>query len=551
MNNYLYITNQKIFDINKLTIADIREREVYSGNQFNLGISYSEKIQSITSTEKSLISGGVRMFNGTYYLNDAGQLVDASGNVVNPENFTNNWDEFKKFYDQENGRFVVKYKYPNWTDNISIFFSKSVSASKKKENATSSTTEPAGIILTQDISFNTNVEFSTLNNKTTISGNDYFISFYRIDGKGLYENPNNKVSFIKDVKIMGELNGSYVLPGNVKYANISLYGTMQNQTKNQDYAIFVSDPGSISFENNMSIIAKDGSDVSASSQVGKGYSITAISYGAGGSFQKFVNYGTLLAGDGGNGSKGQNGSQPDNSSTDTTADTGKNATPGTNGADGGDITFNKATNGTLTNNGIVVAGKGGNGGAGGTGGAGRTVPPLQLKDDDTKDWPNYSRDDPSDDDKKTGFSGYSDEFYKAGNGANGGGGGTGGENSFAGETNSNGIAGGNGGTQSGGCKGVFNFWTSDWWSRYAWNISIKEYNGTEHLDVGAPGTDNWLDEYNTDRSIGDYNTGGTEGSIAEHLATVYGKVEMKDGEIIGDLKTVSDIQRPTAASKPS
>lgn len=546
MNNYLYITNQKIFDINKLTIADIREREVYSGNQFNLGISYSEKIQSITSTEKSLISGGVRMFNGTYYLNDAGQLVDAIGNVVNPENFTNNWDEFKKFYDQENGRFVVKYKYPNWTDNISIFFSKSVSASKKKENATSSTTEPAGIILTQDISFNTNVEFSTLNNKTTISGNDYFISFYRIDGKGLYENPNNKVSFIKDVKIMGELNGSYVLPGNVKYANISLYGTMQNQTKNQDYAIFVSDPGSISFENNMSIIAKDGSDVSASSQVGKGYSITAISYGSGGSFQKFVNYGTLLAGDGGNGSKGQNGSQPDNSSTDTTADTGKNATPGTNGADGGDITFNKATNGTLTNNGIVVAGKGGNGGAGGTGGAGRTVPPLQLKDDDVEDWPNYSRDDPSDSAKQTGFSGYSDEFYKAGNGANGGGGGTGGENSFAGETNSNGIAGGNGGTQSGGCKGVFNFWTKG--ASDAWNISIKEYNGTEHLDVGAPGTDNWLDEYNTDRSIGDYNTGGTEGSIAEHLATVYGSV---NNELKGDLKTVSDIQRPTAASKPS
>ena len=195
--------------------------------------------------------------------------------------------------------------------------------------------------------------------------------------------------------------------------------------------------------------------------------------------------------------------------------------------------------------------KGGNGGAGGTGGAGRTVPPLQLKDDDVKKWANYSKAAPSDDDKKTGFSGYSDEFYKAGEGANGGDGGSGGENSFAGETNSNGIAGGNGGTQSGGCKGVFNFWTSSGWSSYAWNISIKEYNGTEHLDVGAPGTDNWLDEYNTDGKIGNYETDGTEGSIAEHLATVYGKVERKDGKTIGYLETVSDIQRPTEASKPS
>ena len=555
MNNNLYITNQTIFDVNTLTVSDVRRQDVYAGNQFDLGISYIPNIQSITSTEQSLIPNGVKILNGAYYLNDEGQLVDASGNQVdNIDGITNLWEDFNKFYDS--GRFFVDYKHVNWSDNISIYFNKTEQASKTLSNVSNSKTAPAGIILTQDISFKDAIAFGTLNNKTTISGNDYFISFYKTSGGGLYENPNAKVSFIKDVKILGELKFSYALPGNVKYDNVSLYGTMSYQTTRSTtkFALFSSDPGDISFENNMSIIAPDGIDASRKKESGTivaatgGFSIYAIADGSGGSFQKFVNYGTLIAGDGGNGIKGNNGAQPDNSSTDSTVNTNKNATGGTDGTAGGNITFTQAT-GSLSNKGVVIAGKGGNGGAGGTGGAGRTVPPLQLKDDDTEDWPNYSRDDPTDNDKQKGFSGYLDAFYKAGDAGAGGGGGTGGTNSFTSTTNSNGIDGGNGGQQSGGCKGVFNFWTSG--IANGWNISFKDYSGNVRLEVSAPGTDNWLDIYNTDNEIGNYETSGKNGSIAEHLATVYGIVKMENNELKGYLETVSDIQRPTEASKSS
>lgn len=559
MNNNLYITNQTIFDVNTLTVSDVRRQEVYSGNQFDLGISYIQNIQSITSTEKSLISGGVKILNGAYYLNDEGQLVDASGNQVDDfDGITISWEDFNKFY--KTGRFVVDYKHPNWSNNISIYFNKTVQASATLENVSNSKATPAGIILTQDISFKDAIAFGTLNDKTTISGNDYFISFYKTSGGGLYENPNAKVSFIKDVKILGELKFSYALPGNVKYDNVSLYGTMSYQTTRSatKFALFSSDPGDISFENNMSIIAPDGIDASRKDSgtivaATGGFSIYAIADGNGGSFQKFVNYGTLIAGDGGNGIKGKNGAQPDNSSTDTTVNTNKDAIGGTDGATGGNITFTQAT-GSLSNKGVVIAGKGGNGGAGGTGGAGRTVPPLQLRDGE------YSKREPENDynaeatkDEESIYYGFGDpdneKVYEPGAEGSGGNGGQNGTNSFNNTASSGtGIAGSAGGQQSGGCKGSFNFWT--WYSWDSWYISIKTSDGDiiDNDDISAPGTDNWLDEFNADGVVGDYTTEGGNGSIAEHLATVYGSV---NNELKGNLATVSDIQLPTAASKSS
>lgn len=574
-NNNIYLTKDLHTEISceNISMQGTDRVNVAQVTTFDIQLKMDISTLTVTDNEKIIINNAIagqdnfdiKVLNGQYYLFN-GNIVDGNNNIITSLDSIDVWSELSNregMYDKTNGIFNLIYRLPNWNNTLSIFISQSFSETAKIDvDSDAQQSKSQGIILTQDISLGQVDNFVSKDANITISGNGYYLSFYNLNeseaqSSGLWPaTEESENDFIKDVKFLAEIKSGFILPGEINYKEISVYGILgfakregeedddtDVNLRHQDLAIFNSDPGSIDFENNLSIIADDGIYQDGNGHGSSIYIVKTDEMDALQGFSSFSNYGSLFAGNGDHGSKGTNGKFANNT---TETEHTKTATPGQAGGDGGGIFVKVEKN--LVNNAIAIAGNGGNGGAGGTGGSGKTKAPLALGGGSTAYRPNDSE-------RKTGFTLKSDDFYKPGEGKDGGGAGTGGQNNINDKYKGmDGNKGYYGGHQSGGNKGNFNFWRD---GVNDWHITVLpattqegEYTSGEAYDNKDPGKDNWLEKYNTDGlNKGAANKGnkGSGGSIAEHLQCVYGRV---GNDLSADLAVVVGIEKPQA-TKPS
>lgn len=424
-NNVVYFKNQSIFnDLNgtdAIALQYTQETASTDGNPLNL--PNSRPVQtSISDIEDLIISDDLKSLIVASGLNQTESIMDV-------QNFIDTYYNDKTFNFQAKNSSLPNLVYLIF-DYTKESEGTSVELIRNEENEYM---EPLPIIFTKDIILYDSVnEFYSLKENVSISGDNYYLSFWRNDGKGgLYTEGNGE--FIKDLNILVETTDNFVLPGDMTYRNISTYGILGTSgVQGSSYSIFGSDPEEISdFENHMSIISADGNDSQGTNILGtEGISITIVKNQSK-NFDNFINYGTLLAGDGGDGYRGNDG----------TSDS-KNGEKGSDGGKGGSIILN--CNNPVVNSGLVYSGNGGNGGAGGTGyhGTHHGINECVLEKPNNLD-SILAKEDSS--------------YYKAGDAGAGGVGGSAGEVDF-GNKGSEGFTSKNGGRENGGFVNGFNIY---------------------------------------------------------------------------------------------
>ena len=221
------------------------------------------------------------------------------------------------------------------------------------------------IIFTQDVSLK-GVDPVTWNTNINIIGNGYYLSSFNTLFNNVGSEQENNNLFMKDLMLLNETyNQSYFTTENTSTVqptikNVALYGSILNYTSADTPALISATAILDDIENyttiNSRIMSANNRDRGTLTLFtsGIGYSIESDDetecYSTG------VNYGFIVAINGGDGKNGDNAKNASN-----------NGGPGGSGGRGGSIqAYSNANNYSMNNQGILKVGDGGNGGAGGS-----------------------------------------------------------------------------------------------------------------------------------------------------------------------------------------
>lgn len=320
-------------NVNSLS-TNIKQYEYYKTKspdslEFDKYVKNSQVLPNIKESDTSQLE---------FYVND--KLINEYNGQFTLDDINGNRNFIINFKDSDQNKYKVK-----------------ISLSAESEYNTNlrlqTTKDPLPIILMKDISLgNIDTDILKKGSSLSISGNNYFINFYRETTKdGLFQSSQNSDGYIKNLVMLGELkNGSYLNGANI-YDNVSLYGNVREngitENLNTTYPALILN--SISYKVN---VTSHFSIQDKNSTEGTGSNITLFANKS--AMFAYENYGFIFAGDGADGASREK-CTPDSDSKQGDA-----------GSKGGDIIVYTGAS-DYKNNGLIVSGNGGNGGSGSTG----------------------------------------------------------------------------------------------------------------------------------------------------------------------------------------